>query len=193
MCAPLFKILEKVLGAFLWVVVPADNPSFRQAPSLAFAPPRLSHTPRKYLHHSKYSHLLTADRCPCRWIPHHTGAASFCPRPIRICGHYRPSWRMDRAELGAPDCVGNGNWSNGRQDAYDHCNHLPSGQSRNAWYVPRNGNNEELSGLIGSFGKIYSFSRSHHPRSWCNTGISRHLHSLHLSSCSKDLHPLLGL
>lgn len=55
------------------------------------------------------------------------------------------------------------------------------------------GNIEELSGLIRSFGKIYSFSRSHHPRSGCNTGVSRHLHSLHLSPCSKDLRPLLGL
>lgn len=135
-------------GRFLLGVVPADTPSFRQAPSSAFAPPRLSHNPRKYLHCSKYSYLLTSDRCPCRWIPHHPGAASFCPWPIRICGYYRPSWRMDRAELGAPDRGGNGDWSNGRQDANDYCNHLPSGQSRNTWYVPRHGNSKELSWLI---------------------------------------------
>lgn len=42
---------------------------------------------------------------------------------------------MDRAELGTTDRGGNGDWSNGRQDANDHCNHLPGGQSRDTWYV----------------------------------------------------------
>lgn len=76
---------------FLIGLFPADTPFFRQAPSPAFTPHCLSHAPRKYLHRSKYSHILTSDRCPCRWIPHHPRAASFCPWPIRICGHYRPS------------------------------------------------------------------------------------------------------